>query len=475
GCRTGSYLSPGGTENHKLMWMTTANVLPHYFDKGLAHRSKEETLSRAKEMLREYVHGLYQAGQGEWDSSSYLVYDLNGMLNIYDFSPDPEARLLAKAALDWYAATHALKYRDGVFTAPNQRGHTRWPHAATIDQNGYVWYGSHADVTDEDTVGWRHTLHAITSSWRPNEVICRIARKKLPGLPVEQRNSKPNYWYGLGQKPTAGESHETVFISKSFTMGSMWDAYRSQLTRFQIAAATPEGAVTFTGGHPRKSDHRGKKTGAGYRDGTGRYLQSAQVGSTYLAMAMVPEDDELDYAYFILPPEAKPETVGPWMIFTAGETKVAVRPIAGKAELAELKGRKGRTLNAIKFPGRRTGLLVEVADSATQPTASGLAKTLGRTKLNASRLAEDMALTYTNVRGESIEMVFNPDPDGDEHGSRAARVTVDGKNVDLSSWPIYSGPFVRQSPGVLTVSDGAKSFTVDFTGEMPVYARTESK
>jgi hypothetical protein len=260
-------------------------------------------------------------------------------------------------------------------------------------------------------------------------------------------------------------------------MGSMWDAHRSQLARFQIAAEGPDGAVTFIGGHPRKSDHRGAKTGAGFFDGTGRYIQSAQTGATYVAMARVPEDDELDYAYFLLPAGAEPKRAGDWFVVTVGKTVVAVRPIAGRAELTEIDaGKKLGTLRALKFPGRRTGFIVEAADDTTTPAAADLVRALAKTRLDAAGLAKDpMTLSYTNVRGRTISMAFDPDPTGDEHGSRAAKVRLDGTPVDLASWPIYSGPFVEQRPGVLTVNDGREGYTIDFTGDLPKYKRWRRK
>lgn len=74
------------------MGYSTALVLPHYLDGDgiLGRMPKDAVLRKMKGWLRSYVKGLYAAGQGEWDSSTYLMFDVNGMLNVYDFSPDPE-------------------------------------------------------------------------------------------------------------------------------------------------------------------------------------------------------------------------------------------------------------------------------------------------------------------------------------------------------------------------------------------------
>ena len=47
-----AYLNGGGTENHKTMWWTSANVLPHYLQGGrLALKDKDDALAEAKRQL----------------------------------------------------------------------------------------------------------------------------------------------------------------------------------------------------------------------------------------------------------------------------------------------------------------------------------------------------------------------------------------------------------------------------------------
>lgn len=464
-----NYLTPGGTENHKLMWLTSANVLPVFVGAGTNHKSKEDTLAAAKEGLRRYVKGLYAAGSGEWDSSTYLMFGLNGMLNIYDFSPDPEARLLAAAALDYCAAYYALKYTDGVFCGPNQRGFYRQPHESISDQTGYLWWGSHAAGADVARP-YRYALAPITSAWRPNQVLTRIARRELTGLPIEQRQGKPNYWFGLGIAPQACVAHETLYVDRHFTMGSLWDEHASQHCRFMLAVETPAGAVVFNGGHPRQSDHEGKKTGLCFGDGIGRYVQSAQLGATYVCLADIPVDDECDYSFFTFPTNVPPpQTVGPWQVFVAGDTRVAVRALQGDAMMGTTPpDQKGHALPILKFPGRRNGFVVAAG-------GADLTNRLAGVSVDASELTSNLTVACRVLDGRRLRLRFNPDPAGDCHGSRAAQVEVDGKALDLSAWPIASGPYVTQRLGVLRVSDGVDGYEVDFTGEKPVYRGLERK
>ena len=485
------YLRPKGTENHRVMSMSSANVLPHYLDGGrIALKDKDAALTDAREQLRRYVKGLYAAGQGEWDSSTYLMFDVHGMLNIYDFSPDPQARLLAQSALDWFIAGYALKYRDGIYTAPNQRGFYDQPVQSIADQTGWLWWGSQAQVTPEAARGHLYSLRPITSSWRPNAVLTRIARKELPVVPFEARNSKPNYWFGQEKTPQAGAYYETVYNGRGYTLGSLWNGYGGQITRMQLVAQTPTGPVAFSGGNPRKSDHTGKITEqTSYGDGNGRYDQSAQFGPTYVSMSRVPDDESLDYSFFSLPPEAgEPVKIGEWQVVRAGDTFVGLYSLGGQASLSEIPlSEKEQRQNAearaaggvlphqpqkfLKFPGRRTGFVLHTADAlslrpdrdqAGQLTDFGAS--LQNLRVDATRFAPEMevALTAPGPQPRALRVRYQPDAD------RAA-AWKNGEPVVFEAQPVYNSRYVFQQNGVLTVNDGSDGYTVDFSGEMPVY------
>ncbi|MFW6066536.1 MAG: hypothetical protein ACOC9S_06920, partial [Planctomycetota bacterium] len=200
-----SYISKAGrgTENHHVMQLTSGVVLPDYLDTTqFAGTAAPRARVLAKNWLRWYVRNLYRYGQSEWDSSTYMPFDINGMLNVYDFSKDEECRLLARAALDWYATALALKYVNGMHTGPKERGWTAKEFDSIADKICWLWWGSTGEP-DEDTLSGngRYALHAALSSWRPNKVVSNIARRNVQPLPAEYRNAKPNYWHGLDKPP----------------------------------------------------------------------------------------------------------------------------------------------------------------------------------------------------------------------------------------------------------------------------------
>ena len=66
-------------------------------------------------------------------------------------------------------------------------------------------------------------------------------------------------------------------------------------------------------------------------------------------------------------------------------------------------------------------------------------------------------------------MKFSPVNNGDNQSLNYSECIVNGEKIDPQKWNIYTGPLLHQEKSVLTVSDGKDSFTIDFSGDLPVY------
>ncbi len=255
-------------------------------------------------------------------------------------------------------------------------------------------------------------------------------------------------------------------------MGSLWDGHASQHTRFQIVARTDDAPLSFFAGHPRRSDHTGKKIDLGYQDGTGRYVQSAQFDATYIVAAFIPEDDPADHVYFRYPAGHAPEPVaeGTWAVRTP-RALILLRPFGGEAAIAPSAPHgknQAETIEIFQVRGRRVGMVIEVFDREDIPDDLP-AWLAAHPAADTGAWADRGAIRYRMRDGRDIEFVFNPDPEGDRHGDRPARVAINGQPLDLD-WPwVWGGPLVRLENRILTVSDGRGGFVIDFTGDLPVY------
>lgn len=469
--RYSAYIQGGGTENHVTQWRTSLPVLPHFLQggRGLGHQSKEATLRQGKEWLRNWVQGLYAGGQGEWDSSTYLIFTFNGLLNIYDFSPDEEVRAIARAGLEFLAVQYALKYRDGVFTAPNQRGFPTASHSTHTDETGYLWFGSSLDVQPEMTRGWRYTSHAGTSSWRPNIVLTNLARKNLPDLPVTFQNSKPNYW-GTNGSPRASVYHETVYLSTHYSLGSLWNGHGSQINRMHLVAEGENGAYVFHGGHPRRSDHNGQIQNVGYHDGNGRYEQFAQMDSTLVLFARSPEKEENPHVFFTLAPGSSDriERDG-WHFIQAGQTYLALYPLGENVREEEVTAGRRNIRQAVLIDGANAGFVLETSDASRHDDFASFQEAILESFQIQVEDAEKGILSVVNLEGRKLDYAFNPAEDN-RHGNRPAKVSIDGEAIEFGNWAVYDGPYVQQRDGVLRVTDGEQGYAIDFTGDLPVFS-----
>lgn len=488
--RYGAYLTGGGTENHKVMWYTSALVLCDYLvgDGPVGQQPRAAAKERQIAWLRSYGKRLYAVGQGEWDSSTYLAFDLNGLLNVYDFSRDEQARLYAKAILDLLVAGYAVKYTDGVYCAPNQRGWAAGPMRSITDQIGWVWWDSTKPMTAEDCANFRYSLHAATSSYRPNALITALAQRTIGGLPADYANTKPNYWFGQNVTPRAGVYPEHVHVDRRYTLGALLRGNGGQMTRWQLAVPHTDTVHVLTGGSTAgRNDGNGLMQGDKYQDGNGLFDRTVTVGSTLVNFARLPAgvDAEAlavadadraktkpeergafiaaqvakipDFSYVLLPSGvADPiATADGWWVLNLGEVFVGIRPLGGPATLADVDQGKRGTLRILRIDGRETGFVLEVATVDEVADVSAF-----KAALSAMTVEGDgRAVRLVRRDGRALLAAW-----GDEQGA----ASLDGEAIPLPS-AVYAGPHLQLAESVLTLRDGDTGYTIDWSGEDPVY------
>lgn len=217
---TGGWLSykygMRGTENHLTMMHTTRYILAQEAFKEGFRQAGAEVL-KEKKWLTEYAQKLYKNGEGEYDSSNYLNFNVYAFMNIYDFADDKDMKDISKAVLDWFAATYALKYTGGYYGGANSRDAGRERSSeSNADALGYLWFGNapFSTAKEENLI---QTAYAILSSYRPHEAIVNIARKNVD-KPFMSYNTKPDYWANIPDV-----SKETFYATKKYTLGTIYD------------------------------------------------------------------------------------------------------------------------------------------------------------------------------------------------------------------------------------------------------------
>jgi hypothetical protein len=236
----------GGTENHKMMWRTSGLLYAQILgdDALISGVGAPEARHRILGRLSDYLDRLLTMGAGEYDSSIYYRFTIVGLLNLYDFSPDPRTRAIARAILDFFFATCGLKLLCGALIGAEKRG---FDNGAMGETGLLMWMFApqRGAAPGPDLLA---PVHQATTSYRPNRVIQRIMAGQVP-MPFEARMARPSY-----HMDRANEGRETFYRHRDFALGSValdGISNPAQQTIWKLGVRSPAGALICGGGQPR--------------------------------------------------------------------------------------------------------------------------------------------------------------------------------------------------------------------------------
>ncbi len=210
----------------------------------------ESTTQLYKQKIKQEVENLYKFGKSEWESETYLGYELGAWLNLSDFAQDPEVRYDAKLAADYITTTGSLKYWRGGFGGPNKRDYSQsncvWCSGAA--QSLGLYFG---DSPVKDNYQDPDLIHIITSSYRPPAVAVKLGRKKF-NQPAELFTVKPDYF----PHNTLKKYYETLYFGKTYQIGTLAQGSGGDTNGFKLMAFNSQRGVDYlvisTGNNPTK-------------------------------------------------------------------------------------------------------------------------------------------------------------------------------------------------------------------------------
>ncbi len=211
-----------GTENHVNMSRTSGYLFAQAALLGRADFPEARThLNEMDDWLRYWSKEIFKAGTGEWNSSTYMAYNLVGWLNLFDFAKDQEIKNIAKAVLDYYASELALHYSYGSVGGSEMRGSNSTLGSAT-SYLGWLWFGTDDDYYSSPggLTGSQYIqcAHAATSTYRPPTMLNHLASKQ--GGPTTYQCSQPAY---LLDEPAFVK--QFFYATPDFTLGSSNSRY----------------------------------------------------------------------------------------------------------------------------------------------------------------------------------------------------------------------------------------------------------
>ncbi|MGB3850103.1 MAG: hypothetical protein WA958_09065 [Tunicatimonas sp.] len=496
----------GGTENHKTMWRTSGLLYAQLFPSGseISGYPAAEAEQKISVMLKDYVGKMLTTGNGEYDSQIYYPHSIEAFLNLYDFSPDPETKALAKLALDYYLATYALKTYDGAIAGAQKRGPYDLNYAGEMREMLYHWFGSSLGNQDK----FHTSLHQITSSYRPNRVIYNILRKNID-VPFEARMARPYYHMDVSNR-----FQEYFYGSKSFGLGSVYitqvDNPNQQIS-WSLVMKGKHGPLSFGGLQPY---HRAP---GGYSPYT-QTLQSKNVILVATAPTMFtrgkktdeqtsrqesianqplrslakPTSDSLGHflkqakyqaATWLFIPQAVNQLLekNGSIFIDADSAYVAVTPTTAnyywlEADTLAIKAaipvdkRADKLLDnrVLVVPGTFSGYALEAHEKTNFTSLKDFAQAVSR-RSNFTVDTSAQRLHYQTSSGVALRMQYQPQ-------SFRCTGSIDGQPLNFDNWADgkgYQSPYVTTGKGKMTLTDGQQGYTVDYSAFKAVYRPAE--
>ncbi len=399
----------------------------------------EETRLLYKQKLLRSARGFMGMGMGEWDSESYHGHSIAAYLQLYDYAKDPEVRGYAKAILDYLSTAAAVKYYQGSWGGPVKRDYGSTQPWATSAKTVYPWFGNAPlNLAKSDL---EHAF-VFTSSYRPPMAVVKLAEKDFT-RPVELLNTHPTYsnWLpGEGDKPAF---HETLFVGKTFMIGTLVEGNDNVDTcGFKLLADNAEGTADYVMAGSTRGKVRNATVGSVGADRLAQYRNMVVFGNA--------SQTDASYVLFV-PTSAQVEIDGDLAFIKLHKTWAAVKFVnTGNIELDKINpGKRVNHLRSISAKGTGdsvAGFVFEVSDAAHSQSYQAFKTKWQKAKAKVAKITGksiDMQSPITNETvglslGDGVKITRNGQAHDFEKDHRAVYSPAGGSKAPIHlGWKEY--------------------------------------
>lgn len=489
----------GGTENHKIMWRTSAWVYAQHFpDTALISGwPVTEVDSLVENYFRIFYQKLVETGNGEYDAEIYYPHSLEALMNGYDFAKKESSKNLSKAIMDYFLATLAIKTYDGAIAGAQKRAPQLINSGGELNSMFHLWFGS-----TELSSSHQYSVHQLTSTYRPGKFIWDLYHKNFP-LPFTMKVSRPSYHM---DRPNQGQ--EYFYGSRHFGLGSIYlerlDNPNQQVL-WSLVVKTNNGPKTIGGGQPY---HRGPGGHSPYTQTmqhentllvavanmapepevrTAEYSSRASLGRRPLEALPIPDrasgsfEDWFEKARFqeaawLFIPKNSGEIIekDQKIMLQTDHVYVGITPFSENVYWLDvpagtaLKGRQKvlEDYHVLVVGDGFTGYALEVHEKSDFQSFSEFSAEF----LNQPPFKKDRGkniLTYHNMKGDRIEMNYNNL--GLRPGGKINDIPLDFENWSESGG--YTSPVLNTGKGYLEGNIHGENFKVSLQEETIVYEK----
>lgn len=503
----GGGFKDGGTENHKIMWRTSALVYADLFpeDAKISGYAVPEVKKIVSDMFRIFFSKVLQVGNGEYDSHIYYPHSIYALLNMYDFSTTTENKEMAKFMLDYDLATYGLKNVDNTIAGAQKRGYLSGEQPSEMET--LMW--AYTDNGTKNMTGANIHLHQATSTYRPNKVVLNIMKNNVK-KPYQVFMSRPSYHMNI-----KNAFQESYFRSESYGLGNvamtMVDNPNQQVI-WSLVAEGKHGPLCFGGqqpfrlapaGHSQYSQTAHNKRSLVLISGNSaekpkRELteeEQSRYGNAKERLSIISlpkiKNKEMLKEYFskaqlsasswLFVPKTVDKVIekNGKIFIEANNTFIVVYPLsdyewikfedwnfADKAEIADINGNL-QTYNILTVNGEFSGYIIDSAERGDYESIDNfMTKVLSEERILDSGFAKVGKIGYKTLEDDFLDVEYQPT------GLRA-RFFINKKFVDYEKWAggaVYDSPYVKVKDGRMYVNDGVDAYQVSFKNGKPVYS-----
>lgn len=502
----GGGFTDGGTENHKIMWRTSALVYAQLFspDAKISGYSIGEVKKIVPNMFRDFFHKLLRVGNGEYDSHIYYPHSIYAWMNLYDFSKKEDFCQMAKFMLDYDFLTYGLKCVDNTIAGGQKRGFLSPLAPSEMETLTWAFTGKGSKNMSDAEVH----LHQATTRYRPNKVIYNILSGNI-SYPFEAYMRRPTYHMNK-----ANTFQESFFRSDSYGLGNIYMTMLdnpNQQVVWSLVAQGKDGPLTFGGQQPYRlgpsghsqysqsvhnrrslilvSADTGEKPGRILTDEERERFNSANERLEILrfpsqltlgSVCSYFERSKLSASSWLYIPKKVDkvlETDGAIFI-EANETYIVIFPLSDyewirsddwdflpKEKILEIH-KYLEQYWILSVYGKKSGYVLDSAEKKDYESFESFVKAFQiENRVDLSHFQTQNEIEYKNLEGDKLKMQYN------EIGFRA-KAWLNDKAFDYENWAngyVYQSPYVQIKDGCLYVTDGIDGYVVDYRKDYPVY------
>lgn len=448
-----------GSENHHLLFRTSrylmGNVWPDDRFAAYGNRTGRDLAAADAAWLDAFIRFRARRGWGEFDSSCYIVPDLECLYNLYDFAPSPELRRLAEMMITVLLADMAVDSLDGMYCG----AHGRIYEAHALDHREEsclplqsLYFGN----VPEAWLGERGTLvDALTSGYRPPEILLQLANGRREPYENRERKHLHNTDDVMPAHPIPGSIRKYTYWTPGFVLGCVqrqdpypedcpgrWYAHHEQ-HQWDFSVAGHPDARIFTHHPGQRGFEHGYWTGD-LHCGCGHFLQHR---NTLLALYDIPAEEPHQFIHAYVPREAFDEYLerDGWLVLRQDRVLVALLLLGGHEWVADGPYRNREVISR----GARNGAVCEVGSLADHASLAAFAAVVAANPRAFD--AEAMTMAYRSCRDGELRL--------NTQGCRE----LNGRPLDLA-YPTYGCPYLDSAwdSGLIQLKQGSRQLQLDF-------------